>query len=272
LRNLSSLILIILLILSTPLTAKAQGRRLIAVYEDGRDFPAGWGMFDVKEVRLYEGPSYNYTLELILYKPLDPKVLNYITVVIFIDYDSNESTSMPWPVLGAEYYIVIQARHPFIAWSREINGPGAFSWPLEKSEIRFKWNDTSRIPIIIPGYAFQHGLSRLVSFVAIGLSEEIKERRAVKLSECKEKWARLMFDDYDGLPLDFRSLWIMWDGNRTLGVKVEYYQPVWIKKGDVSILLPELTIGYPKKERKIKISLPSLSLTPRGIRYHTIHH
>ena len=111
-RNLSLLILILitLLIFSTPLTVKARGRRLIAVYEDGRDFPTGWGMFDVKEVRLYQEPNGDYILELIPYKPLRTLRLigvSPIFIDILIDYDSNESTSMLGSISGGDYRIFI---------------------------------------------------------------------------------------------------------------------------------------------------------------------
>ena len=81
------------LILS-PLVTNAQGRRLIAVYEDGRDFPAGWGMFDVKEVRLYEESSGNYSLEVIFYEAPRPKgniLYEPPRLSVYIDYDSNKA-------------------------------------------------------------------------------------------------------------------------------------------------------------------------------------
>ena len=174
-----------------------------------------------------------------------------ISIKVRIDYDGNKSTSTPGGS-GEDYRIYISTYHPFTSWSRTIYGPSGL---LEEGKIQFKWNDTSRIPIIIPGYAFQPGISRLASFVSIGLSEEVKEGRAVKLSEANGKWVRLAFDDYDGLPLDFHSLWVKWDGNRTLQVKAVYYQPMPIKRGDVEIMLPchRLAIGYPGRKPEIKL-------------------
>lgn len=52
------------------------------------------------------------------------------------------------------------------------------------------------------------------------------DSRVVKLSGCKGEWVELAFNDYDGLPVDFHSLWVKWDGNRTLRVWVVYYQPI----------------------------------------------
>mgnify|MGYP000415601354 CR=1 FL=1 len=93
----------------------------------------------------------------------------------------------------------------------------------------------------------------------------MKESRVIRLSEALRGWAQLALDDDDGLPLDLRSIWVKWDGNRTLWVRAKYYQPPSISKRFVCIRPPYFLIHYPEEGREESSLKCLLYLTPVGV-------
>jgi len=217
-----------LLILSAPLTVKAQEGVPIARYEDGRDLP--WSMFDVKEVRLYEESSRDFILEFTFHKPLPEAAINYMYACTYIDYDSNSSTGttfvFPSNVTGIEYEIFsYYSISPFqrIIGSYRIIKLGVIK-EEESIEMVFPYDGT--LKVLIPNNVFDPRESRLSCIVGCAYGEGIGKGDTVAiLGLAKDRWLTMARDPYEGFPLDLKSISILWDRNK-LGVRYEFYDPV----------------------------------------------
>lgn len=127
--KISLLLLIILFVIAlSPLTVVPQ--RFIAVYEDDRDFEPRWEVFDVREARLYEGPGESYTLEVVLFKPLEPETYMAIDMYVEVDFDSNEATHGAGYLSGTDYLIYVRYELDRSSWPKTsynyiVYGPSA---------------------------------------------------------------------------------------------------------------------------------------------------
>lgn len=207
--------------------------QLVASHYDGCEMPVELAPFDVEKVELYKGPGPNYTLVVYMCETQAAGEREWEaipTYSIYIDYDLDKGTGEE----GAEYVLSLTCPHEGGCHFSVTSGGEV----LEFEEYSTGWNRTREIRITIPSYAFNPFISRLACALSADLREEISRTYSYRSHEIKDgEWLSLAEDDYDGLPIDLKSVEVMRKGTKLFIKYVFYTQLI---RGD----LPSLRLGF----------------------------
>ena len=207
------LVLILALLL---LTLSGSASEPVVRYEDGCEMPPGFEPFDVRSVEIYRGPGHNYTLVVQMcesqtkYAYEDEGVVLPI-IGILIDRDSDERTGGKLPSPTPSW--LLPSLQGYESAILAFLGGRATLWQWVGYEWKEwkKWsvrsNLSDRYEITLPGFIIKPGVSRLVYLMASPFYDKPYYTPRFKLGDLfSGEWVELVRDEYDGLPIDVKSV------------------------------------------------------------------
>lgn len=224
---------------------------LLISYFDGCEFPDEFSMFDVGKIEIYLSSKSNYTLVVEYCKMQNYSKgleINWLGHVLDVNKDARRWTGrMNWGGVDYRvYYVIHDVDHNgAVSWLRIYS-----YWPekivVDREKTIPGWVLSKVYNMTIPSYVVVPGVSELryVSNINIRLYDLPKGDYSIGLSEIKDRWVTLVEDDYDGLPLDLRSIKARLDKD-VLTIRYEFYNPLpkpW-KGASIHCYLPDFSLA-----------------------------